>query len=457
MVLKNWLTQSCQLGLSSLLILSGLLQKEGGRTFAQVIADPSLGTQVKPIDDTTYEIRGGTEVGERNLFHSFNRFDVPDRGSANFINNPNIVNIFSRVTGGNPSVIQGWIRAQGNANLFLISPSGIIFGENAKLNIGGSFIGTTASAIRFPEGGEFSMTSPVNPLNPLLKVNPSAFIFNQIAEPIKSIQVNDANLSVPNSRSLLLLGGDVNLQGGELQATSGRVELGGLAGTGTVGLNTDNNNFRLSFPDNVARADVSLTKAATVTASGEGSGGIQVQGRRAKLTDDSRITVDGGNITLNLQELLLRDNSEISTSAGTQGASGNGGNITINVPKGSLINSPAVPVDTKVSQVCQARTAENQSSFTITGRGGLPPNPRSNEPLNSDAVQVDWVTLNPANEKPTSSTNVTTQATSPTPAPIVEAQGWVRNAKGEVVLTAYALTITPHSSWHKATNCRINS
>ncbi len=37
------------------------------------------------------------------------------------------------------------------------------------------------------------------------------------------------------------------------------MELGGVSGEGTVGLNVDGNNLNLSFPNGVAKADVALT------------------------------------------------------------------------------------------------------------------------------------------------------------------------------------------------------
>lgn len=336
MVSRNWLAQSCHLGLLSLLILSELLLKEGGgRTFAQVVEDPSLDTKVTPNSDgTNLKITGGTTVGDTNLFHSFRNFSVKSDEVVDFDNALTINNILVRVTGGNPSQIEGTLRSQGKANLFLINPNGIVFGENAELNIGGSFIGTTASAIQFPNGGEFSIASPVNPLNPLLKVNPSALLFNQIAaEPISSIQVNEANLSVPDSQSLLLVGGDVNIDGGRLRATSGRIELGGLAGEGTVGLNVDSNNFRLSFPSDIARADVFLSNRAIVTAPDSG-GSIQVQGRRVKVTDNSEIriintfgTEPGGTLAVTASESVeLLGGSRLLTI--TQGT-GDAGNLKI--------------------------------------------------------------------------------------------------------------------------------
>ncbi len=130
---------------------------------AQVIPDGTTTTTVD-IDGT---INDGNRAGG-NLFHSFQEFSVPVGGSAFFNNALDIVNIFSRVTGGNISNINGLLGANGTANLFLINPAGIIFGENAQLSIGGSFFGSTADSIIFSDG-KFSAVDLDNP--PLLTVN----------------------------------------------------------------------------------------------------------------------------------------------------------------------------------------------------------------------------------------------------------------------------------------------
>lgn len=70
---------------------------------------------------------------------------------------------------------------------------------------------------------------------------------------------------MPTGYTLALMGGDVRLDGGFLFAPGGRVDLGGVAGAGTVGLQVDGNNLSLSYPASVQRADVSLTNGAVVT------------------------------------------------------------------------------------------------------------------------------------------------------------------------------------------------
>lgn len=63
-----------------------------------------------------------------------------------FVNRNGIQNIVSRVTGKEASNILGTLAVEGNANLFLLNPNGILFGKNAQLDVRGSFIGTTANA-----------------------------------------------------------------------------------------------------------------------------------------------------------------------------------------------------------------------------------------------------------------------------------------------------------------------
>ena len=236
-------------------------------------------------------IDGGSQQGV-NLFHSFEQFNVGN-GQRVYFANPGVENILTRVTGSTPSEILGTLGVEaGEANLFFLNPNGIVFGSNAKLDVNGSFVASTADGIQFGDQGWFSATDPEAP--PLLTVNPSAFFFNQVqARTIKNQSTAPADvnlvglplsgLRVPDGRSLLLVGGDILMDGGGLHALGGRVELASVSGEGTIGLSVDGNNLSLSFPDDVARADISLDNGAIVNARAGGGGSIVVNAHNLNL------------------------------------------------------------------------------------------------------------------------------------------------------------------------------
>ena len=112
----------------------------GDRVIAQVVPDNIVGTTVN-LNGTAFEINNRIR-SVNNLFHSFSQFSVPTNGSAIFNNMTDVQNIFSRVTGSQLSNIDGILKTQGGANLFLMNPNGIVFGPNARLELGGSFLGT---------------------------------------------------------------------------------------------------------------------------------------------------------------------------------------------------------------------------------------------------------------------------------------------------------------------------
>ncbi|MDF5729182.1 MAG: filamentous hemagglutinin N-terminal domain-containing protein, partial [Rhizonema sp. PD38] len=309
-------------------------------------------------------ITGGAIRGA-NLFHSFREFNV-DAGRGAYFQNPNasIKNIFTRVTGNNRSDIFGTLGTFGNAaNLFLINPNGIVFGLNAALNVGGSFVGTTANAIQFGNLGIFSASTPEAP-SPLLTINPSALLFNQLSPAsitnsstalagFNSAGVQVRGLIVPDGQSLLLVGGDVNVNGGSLIADQGRVELAGLAAPGTVGLNLADKTLSLNVPVGVARANVSLSNGAEVNVRGASGGSIVINAHDLNLAGASILRAgiasglgtpnsQAGDIEINATgDTTLSDGSFIANAVQSQ-AIGKGGNTNITTGSLSLSNGASL-------------------------------------------------------------------------------------------------------------------
>ena len=530
----------------------------GDRTLAQssIIADDTLGAEtslvIENFNGLPIELITGGAVRGQNLFHSFEEFNVSEGRGAYFSSPADIQNILARVTGSNRSEILGTLGTFGNStpNLFLINPNGIIFGANAKLDVGGSFVATTANAVRLGETGLFSASKPET--STLLAINPNAFFFNQLANQAKIVNRSTATtpvlgyslnglpprdgLHVPQGRSLLLLGGDVRLEGGVLQALGGRVELGGLSAPGTVKLNGNGEGLSLGFPEEVMLSDVSLTNRARVFASAGGDGSMAINAQTVELLgesmivagdifiqasqnlelnrseiDGTKVSGDGGDITLRVGNvLLMRNYSNISTTSKRYGAGGDGGKITITAdfivavpvedsdiianafngrggninittqgiyglkfrkertplsditasaqfgvdgelqldlltnldPTQGLATLPTNVVDPS-QQIAQSCTpaGERTSGFVATGRGGLPLSP--DEPLRGWAIVTPtWVTLDEKVQTSANSRQVRgdgeMDAASSSPTEIVEADGWVVDAKGNVTLVAHS-------------------
>ena len=337
--------------------------------FAQsnIAPDNTLGTEASKVTPNVNNpdgipselIEGGAQRGQ-NLFHSFREFNVSEgRGAYFLVPNNTIQNVLTRVTGNNSSQILGTLGtisnrnfAPSNANLFLINPNGIVFGRNARLDVNGSFVGTTANVVEFAKEGFFSATNPQRP-SELLTVNPSAFLFNQInaqasiennsVAEVGLNQIDDFNpkgLRVPDGKSLLLLGGDININGGGLVALGGRIELGGYSALGSIGLNQDGNNLSLSFSDGVERSDISLSNNAVVTVTSENGGSLAVNARNLEMTGESFLVAGidigpgsdntkAGNVDVNVTGAINLNNSSYIRNQVLPGASGQGGDVNI--------------------------------------------------------------------------------------------------------------------------------
>ncbi|MGL6343162.1 MAG: beta strand repeat-containing protein, partial [Waterburya sp.] len=245
---------------------------------------------------------------------------------------------------------------------------------NARLNIGGSFYGSSASSILF-EDGEFSATDLENP--PVLTINapiglgfrdnpgdivnrigttkPEGFKISELIErnqeDLKQFDDSFVGLEVSPGNTLALIGGNVNLDGGNLIAPGGRIEIGGLQKAGIVEFNDDGS---LNFPKVITKSNISLSNAVTlVRADGEGS--IAINANNLDISNSALLggirqglgflDAQAGDINLNGTDKIILDNSVIVTRLLT-GSIGKAGNINISANSIALNHKSSLNTET---------------------------------------------------------------------------------------------------------------
>jgi len=338
------------------MMVGGAIASSFDCALAQITPDGTLSNNSRVTkQDNISIIEGGTTAGS-NLFHSFEEFSVPTGNTAYFINNASdIQNIISRVTGKSASNIDGLIGANGTANLFLINPNGIIFRENAGLDIGGSFIASTANSVKFADGIEFSATNPQ--FVPLLTINvPVGLQFGAYPAAIYNNSSSSSSSGIIGGlqpfvdRTLALVGGDIQLDGGSLTLAGGRVELGGVAGVGVVGLLFDDDQLRLSFPDNVALADINFTNGTQVNLI---SGNANIRAKSFSVINGSSLRINtreqgaAANISILVDDSVALTNNSYIFSGVESKTVGNGGDINITTGSLSLSNGAQLIASTE--------------------------------------------------------------------------------------------------------------
>jgi filamentous hemagglutinin family protein len=318
---------------------------------AQVTADGTLPTGITSPNGLDFTIDGGARSGG-NLFHSFSQFSVPTSGSAVFNNATDVQNIFSRVTGGTASNIDGAIRANGTANLFLLNPSGILFGANASLNIGGSFVGTTASSIQFADGGEFSAVNPT----PLLTMSvPIGLQFGNVPG---HIMAQGAVLETQPNSGLALIGGEVLLNNTTVRTFGGTIDVGSISGAESVALSAYPTGWQVNYPNVRSFGDIRLAARSFLISRGQAGGKIHLQGKNVEIVEYSEIisetrgAVNGEPLTITASESVrvsdISENGNLYSAIGINnyaGSTGKGGSIQITAPyvevAGGLVTASA--------------------------------------------------------------------------------------------------------------------
>ncbi len=269
---------------------------------AQIVPDQSLGpesTIVTPkvnLNGLSIDrIDGGAKRGV-NLFHSFQKFSVGEGNRVYFANPSGVDNIFSRVTGTEFSHILGTLGVLGNANLFLLNPNGIIFGPNARLDVRGSFLASTANSLKFSDGTLFSTENPTAP--PLLTINMPLGLQFGTQKPAGI--VNAGQLNVPEGQNLSLLGGTV-VSTGQLAAPGGQLTVASVLGGSEVQLSSSGLPLSISP---IANPQLSTTHPPSLSQMLNDAGGVSTLG--ITLTDSGEVKLAAADLKVADGDVVVR-------------------------------------------------------------------------------------------------------------------------------------------------------
>ncbi len=347
---------------------------------AQVIPDGTLPTTVEQLGNMD-KITGGERVGN-NLFHSFEQFSIPEGMEAIFENGLDIENIFTRVTGGEASFIDGLLQTAGGANFFLINPNGIVFGENARLDIGGSFIATTADRVEFADGNTFSARGDEKPLltwnapiglgldysynNGSITVNGSGnqIINDSTLSPIEFGQTPNG-LSVNAGQTLALVGSSINFNGGVVTTEGGNIYLGSVE-SGVIGISQGENGLGFSNDDVTKFQDINLNQQSLVNSSGETVGNISLIGENINLSGGSFVFARNEGVeTAGLINITASETLNLSGASPDGEISSNIQSEAFNTGKGANVNIRSLQLQVQDEGRIQANTFSGGDSGNI--------------------------------------------------------------------------------------------
>ncbi len=303
-----------QTALYQYIIFVLILSASPALLFAEISTDGTVGA-AQTLNGPDYAIPEtlGTIRGS-NLFHSFDKFSIKREESATFTGSDSIKNVISRVTGGEKSEIDGTLRSNvGKADFYFINPNGVVFGENAKIDVPAAFHASTGNELKFKDSASFKASKTEQ--STLTQAAPEAFGF--LGTQSASIEINGSTLQFkPESKVSLTSSKDITIKGTEKETTTG-------AETKQASLVNAGGEIELKVKGDL------LMDNAIVESSGNGGGKIGLKAENAKL-NMSKIRADNtgyknsdGGINVDVDKMFeLINGSYMSSSTWSKGNAG---------------------------------------------------------------------------------------------------------------------------------------
>jgi filamentous hemagglutinin family protein len=339
-----------------------------------------------------------------NLFHSFEQFNVLTGESATFTGPNTIQRVISRVTGGVQSFIDGLLGtdfAGAKPELYLVNPSGILFGPNASLNVSGSAHFSTADYLRFADQtGQTGLFATLSETSTFSVEPVAAFGFLTdtpapitLQRSVNGIQ-GGATLRVPAGNTFSLIGGDITMTADPalaqsfiptVAARSGLMQLASSRSIGEIPANVAD----LLADGNTSLGEINLLQGAVMDVGGNGGGTAVIRAGRLTLDGslilgDSRGNVAGKPMAIDAQlngEAVIRNGSAVLADTFAGGQTGalllKAGQIEVNrgivgsrAFGGSTADTGTVTVLADTLALTNASVIETRTMSGSSGRAG---------------------------------------------------------------------------------------
>ncbi len=266
-----------------------------------------------------------------------------------------------------------------------------------------------------------------------------------------SVTINTPNLRVED-QSIITVSSSGSGVAGSLFINAPTIQLN----NGTLSAETaagNQGNITIQASEINLQNQSAITTNATNSATG---GDINIETKFLIGSDNSNITANaiegqGGNISIGAQGVFLDNSSQITATS----ALGIDGSVQVNTqvdPTQGVVRLSATVIDAEslvAQNLCAATTEEKQgSSFVITGKGGLPPDPT--QPLTVLRGTVGWESNRQGDKKVVMSESQQPVVVYRRPETqqlpqITQAMGWVMTQSGKVTLTSTANRINSAS------------